>query len=222
MQQRDNQPARTRSIRSASWLGLFGALALTASCNGTSSDGAGSGGATTSGGATASGGAASGGAASGGSNSDLGGNAGSAGAPALPACGCSDQGSITVESPEGTRVYDRIAVHGDGCNPLTCEPEAAYAVWRGAPPSRYAMRACHADGECVQVQTGPFENPSIDGSITLETDGEVTLDEPATVEATRALDVLTLEFTFETISTEVSIHGSGSLCWAETEYLCLK
>src|SRR6478752_7756754 len=119
------------------WLGLVGALALSASCSTTSSDDTGSGGASTSGGSPAAGGVTTGG-----SSADLGGYAGSAGAPAPPGCGCSEESSITIELPEGPHVYDRIAEQVDHCNPLTCEPESAYAIHSGAPPDRYLMRAC--------------------------------------------------------------------------------
>jgi|GEM_PF-6550652 len=209
------------------WLGLLGALALTASCSTTSSDDAGSGGAPASGGTTASGGVpasggspATGGLATGGSSADLGGSAGSAGAPAPPGCGCSEESSITIELPEGPHVYDRIAEQIDHCNLLTCEPDSAYAIHSGAPPDRYLMRACDAEGECVSVKSGALGIGSTEGSVWIESDGDVILDEPATVVADRVLDVSepTLEFTFEADTVE----GSGSLCWANTTYICLK
>lgn len=203
------------------WFVLLAGLALTTSCTTEPADGGGSGGAPVSGGTTASGGVApTGGSATGGSNSDLGGNAGSAGAAALPACGCGGDSSIVVEFEDGPHVYDQIAEHIDTCNPLACEPESPYAARGGAPPNNHSMRACDADGECVTVRTGQLGNTAIPGRVTIELDGDITLEEEAMVEATRVLDVAepTMEITFE----GETIEGSGTLCWADTNYFCLK
>jgi hypothetical protein len=86
------------------------------------------------------------------------------------------------------------------------------------------MRACHADGECVLVETGPLSNTSIHGSVTFEKDGIVTLSEAATVQAYRVLDVLqpALAFMFETDAADPPIHGGGAVCMANSDYICLK
>lgn len=206
---------------------LVGAVAFAASCGGMSDDGGGSGGAggTATGGTAATGGASSGGGASAtGGATEVGGQAGAAGGSGLPGCGCREEAFIKVEFPEGERTYDRIAVHGDGCNPLTCEPEAPYAVRRGAPPTRQSMRACSASGECVRIEAPPLQSPSVTGTLVIENGDEVTFEQEVVLEGGRALDVPDprIEFSFETVEGDVGLVGSGSLCWADSEYICLK
>jgi hypothetical protein len=219
---------------------VLAALTLGASCSGRSKDTgvAASGGAVASGGVPSSGGTsgaggssasgggsgATGGSSAAGAPAEFGGAAGSAGAPALPACGCSDDGSITVEYPEGSRVYRRVDVDTTGCNPPTCAPEAPYAAFEGAPPSRFHMRACDDDGECVVIQTGSTKDGLSEGVFRLAVGGREAIREPATVEATRLLEVQEprVEFTFETELAGIPVHGSGRVCWAESEYICLR
>jgi hypothetical protein len=225
-----SQWSATRSVRVLA----LGSLTLCASCNGTLRDAgvAASGGTSAIGGTTASGGtAASGGIpaaggdlhANAGSSEHFGGAAGSAGAPALAPCGCSDDGAITVEFTEGSRVYRRLEVEGSGCNPLTCSPEAPYAAIEGAISFRLDMRACDEDGECIVVQTGSLEDGVSQGEVIRMTDGRETLREPAMVATTRFLDAQEprVEFTFQTDTAEDSIRGSGRVCWATSEYICL-
>ncbi len=160
----------------------------------------------------------------GGAPSD-GGAGGFAGAAGAPSCACFSESTITIELPSGTRVYDLASDAVDGCNPLTCEPSGPSGSWTGAPPNSYAMRGCRAEGDCIWLRGGSVYTNGTDGRFTIEEGGEVVIEEPITIEAA-LVDAdrhQVVEFSFET-NTESSIvaSGSGSVCWASSNYICLK
>jgi len=227
----------TRSKASSCWsqLGLC-SLLLAGSfigCNGEATDSSGSGGqAPATGGNQNSGGGPSG---SGGANTTTGGAAtageggmqgGAAGAPALPDCGCDEDSTVTIELLAGTRVYDLVAEHTDNCNPLLCQPETAYATYGGAPPSRYSIRACHPDGECIWIRTGFLIPDTNQGRIVFTGPNDETVEEPILIDAEvvegDGRDVLEFSFEADESETDVAMQGSGRVCFADSEYVCLK
>lgn len=167
--------------------------------------------------------AASGGASGGATSS--GGVNGYDGMAGAPSCACFSESTFTVELPAGPRVYDLVAEHFDGCNPLACEPDGPYAAPSGAPPSRYAMRGCRAEGDCAQIVTGVVHLPGTEGRLEILAGDELVLDEPIAITATLedADRHQVIDFSFATTS-EASIvaSGSGSVCMASSSYLCLR
>lgn len=211
-------------MRTFAALTLVGFAALAGACDVTTDIDGGSGGtasASDTGGQTS----GSGGRVSAGGAPSAGGSDGFAGAAGAPSCACFSESSITVELPSGPRTYDLLSEHLDGCNPLECQPDGAYASWRGAPPSAYSMRGCRAEGDCVQIRSGFVQIHGTEGQLEILEGSDVIVDEPITITATLedADRHQVVTFSFVTTS-EASLvaTGSGSVCWAESNYICLR
>jgi len=201
-----------------------------------SSGGASSGGqAPGSGGATGPSGGAPG---SGGASPGTGGATGSGGAPPLPECVCAAGSTVTLELGSETRVYDLVPPeHGDYCNELMCQPDSPYATWVGGNIDWYGIQACRAEGDCIFLDTGEVETGGTEGNLRLYAaaeyaSGEPELDTPVTIQTTLPAWAGTLprqepssiEFSFATdpALSEVDAQGSGTVCFADTNYICLK
>jgi len=207
---------------------LLGVLGLSASCMGPSTDDAGSGGSAASGGSggtPGSGGSSSGGlpgsGATPGTTGGSAGSAGSAGAAGAPTCDCPEDTHLTIELPDGPRVYE-LSSAPDSCNLFPCEPpgvSVSLGSWRH---DHYSFRACHPEGDCIYLDTDDNSFTSTEGEVMVWHSG-VMLEEPVTMEMTvlEGDGHTTVEVTFESApEAGISFSGTGRACLVASQSIC--